>query len=198
MDIIEAKTTWGRWLKAILLCLLALTPAVPVLIWLGYRRLKNIPEDDPNYKALKYSLYLGLIYVFIVGGYVIWFFARTSEGENETWREARIDRIPQSSCNISYHRSWNLDVHEFTVSEEEFVKSCTKRKDLQEIKEFKDGRRIERYAKYMGDKPEEEHYATATDGLYYEWINDDSRIFKVMYDRQKQRAYIFSRKIVED
>lgn len=194
MDIIEAKTTWGRWVKTIILCLLGLSPLVPLLIWLGYRRLRNIPEDDPNYKALKYSLYLGIIYIFIVGGYIVWFFARTSEGENEK----SVKWLPQTVSNISYHRSWNLDSYEFTVTEEDFRKWCTKRKDLQEIKEFKDGRKIERYAKFMKNKPKDEHYAVAVDGLYYEWTDDDSRIFKIMYDRKKQRAYIFTRKIVEE
>ena len=192
MNIIEAKTTWGRWRKMILLCLIGLTPLVPLLVWLGYRRLQNIPEDDPNHKALKYSLYLGVFYICAVGGFIAWFFARTTEGENEN----QVNWLPKSVSNISYHRSWNQDSYEFTVNEEDFIKWCTKRKNLQEIREYGE-RKIERYAKFMKNKPKNEHYAVAKDGLYYEWTDDDSRIFKIMYDRQKQRAYIYTRKLEE-
>ncbi len=196
MDIIEAKTTWGKWLKVLLLCVIGLSPLVPLLLLLGYRRLRNIPEDDPNYKFLKWVLIAGVAVLVAIGLYLVHYFTQTREGENELF----VEWLPPTAANVSFHRTFYVDAHEFDISEEHFLELFKQRAGLKEIEsEFV----IDRYAKYYTDsRPEDQHTALVRNGLYMDWEVKHwiagTRVFKVVYDRDKKRAYFFTQKIVEE
>ncbi len=191
MDIIEAETRWGRLLKVILLCILALTPLVPVLLLLGYKRLRQIPEDDPNYKFLKWILIAGLAVLVAVGLYFVYFFTQVREGENESF----VTWLPPSATNVSYYRSFHIDAHEFDISEEHFLALFKLRDQLEPVK---DAVTVTRYTKYYKEpRPETEHAAVIKNGLYYtKKIN--GRTFCVAYDRNRKRAYFYSEQPPEE
>ncbi len=191
MNIIEAETVWGKWVKVILLCILALSPLVPFLLLLGYRRWRNLPEDDPNSKFLKWLLIAGVAVLIAVGLYMVHHFTKVREGENESF----VTWLPPSAANVSYYRTHNIDAHEFDISEEDFLALFKQSDRLEKVdQEFT----IDRYAKYY-TKPTSEklHIAAVRNGLCAAW-QSNGRSFKIAYDRDKKRAYFFSEQLNQE
>ena len=115
MNIIEAETVWGRWVKMLLLCLLGIFFA-PLLLWLGYKRMQNMPEDDPNCKFLKKILLGGLLFIVIGFGYLVWKLM-PEDGEHA----AHVPWLPTAASDISYYRkAFDRELYEYRISENDF------------------------------------------------------------------------------
>lgn len=186
MDIIEAKTNWGRWVKLILLLVLALI-FPPLLLLFGYRRLRNMPEDDPNYKALKYALIYGVILVVLGFGYIIWInMPEDAENvENVSW-------LPDVATNVSYYRyPFHCEIYEYDVTEEHF-RTMYEQETLEEIKEPVT---IKRYGARMEGYPEEKQSVTVKNGLCcFGKENFTTGVYtkEIVFDRDNNRAYFCS------
>lgn len=186
MEVIEAKTTWGRWGKMILLCLLGIIFA-PLLLLLGYRRLRSIPEDDPNYRALKYALIYGIVLVVLGFGFLIWtFMPKDAEGvEQVPW-------LPDIVSNVSYYRfPFHCEIYEFDVTEKNF-RIMYAQETLEEVKEPVT---IKRYASRMDGAPEEMRTVTVKNGLCCFGKEDYATgVYskEIVFDRDKGRAYFCS------
>ncbi len=186
MNIIEAETSSARAIKMVLLCILAIVCS-PVLLILGWYRLRNIPEDDPNHKFLKYILIYGVVLMVGLFGYLIWKFSPDS-GENKT----NVTWLPDLAVNISYYRQpFDCEIFEFDVNEENFKKIYIHEK-LQEITE---PITIKRYTAKIENSDPETHSVTVSGGMFAEGpIKSLSGKYyrKVVFDRTHGRAYVCS------
>lgn len=186
MDIIEAKTTWGRIVKTVLLCLLGILFA-PLLLLLGYRRLRSIPEDDPNHRALKYALIYGLILTVGLFGVVIWRFMpeNAERVSNVTW-------LPDVAKNISYYRyPFHCEIYEYDITESHF-RSMYGQETLEEIREPV---KIKRYMSRLEGCPEEMRTVTVKNGLCcFGRENFTTGVYTkaIVFDRDAGRAYFCS------
>lgn len=189
MDIIEAKTTWGRWVKMIILLIPALI-FPPLLLLFGYRRLRNMPEDDPNYKALKYALIYGVVLVVAGFGVVIWHhMPKDAENvENVTW-------LPEVATNISYYRyPFHCEIYEYDISEADF-RTIYAQEKLEEIKEPVT---IKRYGARLEGYPEEKQSVTVKNGLCC--IGQEDYVTgvytkEIVFDRDSGRVYFCSERV---
>ena len=186
MDIIEAKTIWGRWVKMLLLCLVGFLFA-PLLLLLGYRRLRSIPEEDPNHRFLKYVLIYGVVLTLGLFGFLIWRFM-PKDGENVQ----QVAWLPDLAKNVSYYRyPFHCEIYEYDISESHF-KAMYAQEKLEEIKEPVT---IRRYAARMDRAPEEMRTVTVKNGLCCfgkeEYI---SGVYskEIVFDRDNGRVYFCS------
>lgn len=189
MNIIEAETTFGRVIKMLFLCALGFVFA-PLLLLLGYRRLRQIPEDDPNHRFLKIVLMLGTVFTVVMFGYLIWRFL-PQEDENVP----SVSWLPTVASNISYYRRpFECEYYEFTVTEDDFRKMYS-REELLEIDPVNPVS-IDRFAKFQEGRPEKDHTAVITHGLYrdkeIETVSGKYNT-KIVFDRKTCRAYVSSR-----
>ncbi len=185
MDIIEAKTKTGRILKMICLLPLVIPPFTIILLYLGYRRLKNIPENDPNHKFLKIVLIYGVC-LFVAGGcYLIWQHTR----ENYALNQPTVQWLPaEYATNVSYYKNLQRELYEFNITEENFQKLHVP--GGIKLEEIPAGtpQIIERCSKWIEGTPEASHQAEVEVGLYAEW-NEAGFKRKTVYDRLTGRAY---------
>ena len=186
MDIIEAKTTWGKIVKMLLLCLVGLIFA-PLLLLLGYRRLRSIPEEDPNHRMLKFALIYGVVLVLLGFGFLIWkFMPKDGEGvKNVSW-------LPDIATNVSYYRyPFHCEIYEFDVTEAHFKTMYGQEK----LEEIKDPVIIKRYASRMEGAPEEMRTVTVKNGLCCFGKEDyTTGVYskEIVFDREKGRVYFCS------
>lgn len=184
MNIIEAKTLLGRILKTLFLCLLAITPFAPLLLYFGYRRLRRMDSDDPNYRFLKRVLTAGVAFLVFIGLYLVWRFAKPYHEENLP----HVPWLPESARNISYYRScFAFDAYEFDIAEADF-KKMYKQKDDRPFQEIVEPRTIARFKKKISGSPRKEQTAVVKNGLFAEW-EENGKVFHVVFDREKKRAY---------
>ena len=161
-----------------------------LLLLLGYRRLRQIPEDDPNHRFLKIVLMLGTVFTVVMFGYLIWRFL-PQEDENVP----SVSWLPTVASNISYYRRpFECEYYEFTVTEDDFRKMYS-REELLEIDPVKPVS-IDRFAKFQEGRPEKDHTAVITHGLYrdkeIETVSGKYNT-KIVFDRKTCRAYVSSR-----
>ncbi len=186
MDIIEAKTTWGRWVKMILLCLLGVIFA-PLLLMIGYRRLRSIPVDDPNNRALKIALIYGFVLVMLGFGFLIWTFMPKDAEKVE-----KVAWLPDVATNVSYYRfPFHCEIYEFDISETHF-RTIYAQEKLEEIKEPVT---IRRYTARMDGVPEDGRTVTVKNGLCCFGKEDYvTGVYskEIVFDRESGRAYFCS------
>lgn len=187
MNIIEAETTFGRVIKMLFLCALGFVFA-PLLLLLGYRRLRQIPEDDPNHRFLKIVLMLGTVFTVVMFGYLIWQWFLPHDAENVS----SFSRLPTVASNISYCiRPYKSEHYEYTITEADF-RAMHQYEKLQEIDPVKPVT-IDRYAKILENRPEKEHTATIRKGLFRENVKEaflGEYHSKIVFDRETCRAYV--------
>ncbi|MBO5960211.1 MAG: hypothetical protein J6Q65_08820 [Lentisphaeria bacterium] len=186
MDIIEAKTTFGRIVKMVLLCLLGVIFA-PLLLLLGYKRLRNIPGDDPNHRLLKYVLIYGVVLTVVLFGFVIWRFMPKSDENLE-----RVTWLPDIAKNVSYYRyPFRCELYEFSVNEDDFRVMYAQ----ETFEGIRESVRVRRFAARIEGRPEEQHTATVKNGLYCsgrEVYRTGTYTKEIVYDRDTGRVYFCS------
>jgi len=188
MDIIEAETTFGRWFKMILLCLLAFTGiGILPLLWIGYKRMQNMPEDDPNCIFLRKLLICGLIFIVAGFGYLIWKLMPdyAEHKEHVSW-------LPTVATDISYYRkAFECELYEFRITEADF-RSLYHRQEFEEIKEPVT---VTRCLKMFPAIQENEFTVTVKHGLHISRIISTvsgQYRYSVTFDRDHGRAYVTS------
>lgn len=178
MKIIEASNKFTLILKIFFVLLLAISfLGWPILIWLGFARLKHIPKDDVNYRPLKYLLAIS-VFIYIVAliyvGYV--WVSRVEFGENQD--SARFMPLPEAK-NISYYLKFDFSAYEFTMDEENIIKYRSS------LKEVVEPVTVKRYKYRLENIPEEERTVTVENGLF---VTDGEST--IVFDREKSRVYV--------
>lgn len=186
MDIIEAETRGGRICKMLLLCVLAVVFA-PLLLLLGYKRLRSIPEEDPNHRFLKYILIYGVVLTVGLFGYLIWIHMPKYE-ENLS----QVPWLPDVAVNVSYYRyPFHCEIYEYDVSEDHF-RAMYEQEKLEEIREPVT---IKRYTARIEGSAEESRTVTVKNGLCCfgrEEFVTGVYSKEIVFDRDNGRVYFCS------
>ena len=122
-------------------------------------------------------------------------FTYVETAENVT----HVDWLPDSASNISYYRSYSFTAYEFDIPEADFIAWSSR--DLKPIKAPVEVYRYS-HATTPADTPHpnasyEElqemlarRMATVTDGLYFEYRQQNGGGLRMAYDRSKGRAFV--------
>lgn len=125
-----------------------------------------------------------------------WKSANPDRGENL----AQVDWLPETASDISYYRTYNLKVSEFSMNESDFRKWASD----SDLKEIKDRQEIRRFSwwDYQKTRPkqydetyfreEQNHIAIVTNGLFSSYRQSDGGGNYTVFDRDKNRVYFES------
>lgn len=187
MAIIEAETTFGRFFIMLILCVIGFLFA-PLLLLIGYWRLKRMEPDDPEYKVLKYLLIGGTI--LTIGGisYLIWVYM-PENGEHLD----SVKWLPEQASDVCFYRSsFTGECYEYNFPEEKFREMYVKENPQEITKPVK----MARYTKMVEGKDPREYFVTVESGLYAEkeFQSRDGMPFyvQIAYDRKTKRVYVYS------
>lgn len=129
-------------------------------------------------------------------GMMAWKDANPDRGENL----AQVDWLPETASDISYYRTYNLKVSEFSMNESDFRKWASG-SNLKEITDRHDVRRFS-WWEFQKTRPkqydeayfreEQQHIVSVTNGLFSSFRQNDGGGSYRVFDRDNNRVYFES------